>query len=453
LLLRAGRLLEPLDPARAREAHLESFGAAFWASGLEGEEHLSDAASAALSAPPGPDPPRAVDLLLDAFASWTTNGYATAAPEMTRALHFVRRVEDGTDDVGQWLWVIGMRAAGLMPLELWDIESWVELATRQIRLARESGALVQLQFALNFLASARLMSGDLISAEELIDEDRSIARAVSSPPVSYCAMWLAAVSGAETDATELIDRTLREATERRQGRVVAFAEQARALLCNSLGRYDAAHEAAWRAFRRDLFGIGTLVAAELVESASRTGDVTSGEFVLAWLAERARATPTDWVLGIEARGRALFGIGDAEASYHESIEHLGATRLRLDLARSHLLYGEWLRRAGRRADAREQLRTAHNLLVEMRAHGFADRARRELLATGEKVRKRTVDTRDELTPQEAQIARLAAEGETNPEIGNQLFISARTVEWHLRKVFTKLGISSRRELRSALVAV
>ena len=453
LLLRAAQLLEPLNPARAREAHVESFGAAFWASGLEGHDFVGEAAGAALRAPAGPQPTRPVDLLLDAFTSWSSANFASAAPQMVRTVELIRGRDDGVEGVGEWLWIIGMRAAGLLPLELWDIESWVDLATRQIRLARESGALVQLQFALNFLASARLIAGDLVSADELLDEDRSIARAISGPPITYCAMWLAAVEGAEAEATELIDRTLRDATARGQGRVVAFAEQARALLCNSLGRYDEAHEAAWRAFRRDIFGIGTLVAGELAEAASRTGDVASGQVVMAWLTERARATPTDWVLGIEARARALLEVGDTESCYRESIERLGATRLRLDLARTHLLYGEWLRRAGRRVDARQQLRTAHELLLSMRAHAFADRARRELLATGEKVRKRTVDTREELTPQEAQIARLAAGGETNPEIGSQLFISARTVEWHLRKVFTKLGISSRKELRSALVTV
>jgi DNA-binding CsgD family transcriptional regulator len=454
LLLRAARLLEPLDPDRARDAHLESLGAAIWANGLEGDDSLRDASEAARAAPAASDPPRAADLLLDALAERTTAGQAVAAAEMARALEAVRSLDVGDDDVGRWLWMIGYRAAGLFPLELWDFESWEDLARRQVRVARERGALVQLQFGLNFLASVRLAAGDLTEAAELIDEDRSIARATGSPPIAYCEMLLAALGGSETEATRLIEVTSHEASARGQGRVVGFADYASALLYNGLGRYDAARDAASRAFRRDILGLGTLVAPELVEAASRTSDLDSGAVALAWISEQAATAPTDWALGIEARTRALLDTTDrAEASYHESIERLGATRLRLDVARTQLLYGEWLRRAGRRVDARQQLHSAHESLVNMRADGFADRARRELLATGETVRRRTVDTLRDLTPQEAQIARLAASGETNPEIGSQLFISARTVEWHLRKVFTKLGISSRKELRTALVAV
>jgi DNA-binding CsgD family transcriptional regulator len=454
LLLHAAQLLEPLDADLARAAHLESLGAAIWANGLEGENPLLEAAEAAADASADPTPSRPADLLLEAFTVRVMAGHGVAVTEMVRALDAVRRVEVEAEDVGRWLWMVGNRGAGQLALELWDFESWEDLARRQTRIARERGALVQLQFGLNFLASVRLVAGDLTEAEELIDEDRSIAQATNNPPIAYCGMLLAALAGSESDAAELIDATAREASARGQGRVVGFADYASALLYNGLGRYDAARDAAWRAFRRDLLGLGTLVAPELVEAASRTGDADAGTVALTWLSERAAAVPTDWALGIEARSRALLDTSEnAEASYHESIERLGTTRLRLDLARSQLLYGEWLRRAGRRVDARKQLRAAHELLLDMRADAFADRARRELLATGETVRKRTVDTRLDLTPQEAQIARLAAGGETNPEIGSQLFISARTVEWHLRKVFTKLGISSRKELRSALVTV
>ena len=453
LLLHAAQLLEPLDADRAREAHLESLGAAIWANGLAGDIPLREAAEAAAAAPASPTPPRPVDLVLDALTVRLTAGHAVAVREMVRALDAVQQVEVGADEVGRWLWMVGNRGAGQLALELWDFGSWEDLARRQIRIAREGGALVQLQFGLNFLASVLLAAGELTEAEELIDEDRSIARATGNPPIAYCGMLLAAVAGSDTDATMLIEATVREASARGQGRVVGFADYASALLYNGIGRYDAARDAAWRGFRRDLLGLGTLVAPELVEAASRTGDADAGAAALAWLSERSLAVPTDWALGIEARSRALLDPAEgAEALYRESIERLEATRLRLDLARTQLLYGEWLRRAGRRVDAREQLRAAHELLVDMRADGFADRARRELLATGETVRKRTVDTRLDLTPQEAQIARLAAGGETNPEIGSQLFISARTVEWHLRKVFTKLGISSRKELRTALVS-
>ena len=202
-----------------------------------------------------------------------------------------------------------------------------------------------------------------------------------------------------------------------------------------------------------MVGLEPLVVPELIEAASKTGDVALLRTALEWLSERTRATPTEWVLGIEARVRALLAEGDvAERLHRESIERLGRTRVRVELARGHLLYGEWLRRERRRVDAREQLRTAHDMLDAMGIEAFAERARRELLATGETARKRTVETRDELTAQEALIARLARDGLSNPEIGTRLFISPRTVKYHLRKVFLKLDISSRGELDRVLPA-
>jgi DNA-binding CsgD family transcriptional regulator len=226
-----------------------------------------------------------------------------------------------------------------------------------------------------------------------------------------------------------------------------FATYAASVLYNGIGRYDAAR----RAFEQDHLGYTPFVVPEVVEAASRTGDTALLQATLEWMAERTSAMPTDWALGIDARVRALASEGDvAERFYRESIERLTRTRLRVELARARLRYGEWLRREGRRVDAREQLRVAREMLLSMGAEGFAERARHELLATGEKVRKRRDDTRDELTPQEEHIARLARNGRTNPEIGAELFLSPRTVEWHLKKVFTKLGISSRRALRDAL---
>jgi ATP/maltotriose-dependent transcriptional regulator MalT len=223
------------------------------------------------------------------------------------------------------------------------------------------------------------------------------------------------------------------------------------VLYNGLGRHDAARDAAWRAFENDQLGFGTYVVPELAEAASRTGDMALLRTALEWLSERTRVTPTDWALGIEARVRALLSKGEAADSlYRESIACLGRTRVRVELARGHLVYGEWLRRERRRVDAREQLRTAHDMLATMGIEAFAERARRELLATGETVRKRTVETRDELTAQEAQIARLDRGGLSNPEIGTRLFISPRTVQYHLRKVFTKLKITSRTELDRVL---
>jgi len=223
------------------------------------------------------------------------------------------------------------------------------------------------------------------------------------------------------------------------------------VLDNGLGRHDAARDAAWRAFERDPMGFGPFIVPELAEAASRTGDTALVETALEWLSERTRVTPTEWALGIEARLRALLSEGEAaEHLYQESIASLGRTRVRVELARAHLLYGEWLRRERRRVDARGQLRTAHEMLATMGIEAFADRARRELLATGETARKRTVEIHGELTAQEAQVARLARDGLSNPEIGTRLFISPRTVKYHLRKVFTKLDITSRIELDRVL---
>jgi DNA-binding CsgD family transcriptional regulator len=265
--------------------------------------------------------------------------------------------------------------------------------------------------------------------------------------MDYGDMLLAAWRGEEARAVELIATTVTQAATRGLGRVATLAHYASSVLDNGLGRHDAARDAARRAFRSDQMGFGPMVVPELAEAASRTGDVALVEAALEWLRERTRATPTDWARGAEAGIRALLSQGAvADDLYRESITHLGRTRVRAQLARAHLQYGEWLRRERRRLAAREELRKALEMFVAMGAEAFANRARRELLATGETVRKRIVETRSVLTPQEAQIARLARDGLSNPEIGTRLFISPRTVQYHLRKVFTKLDISSRSQL-------
>jgi DNA-binding CsgD family transcriptional regulator/tetratricopeptide (TPR) repeat protein len=453
-LVGAAKRLEPLDPATARATHLEALGAAIWAGHAAGPGALTEAAEAARAAPPAPDPPAATDLVLDALAARMTDGYTAAVPALERALAAVLALEVPAGDLSRWLWLTGARATGLIAIELWDADAWHELASRQVRVARDSGAIVQLQFALNFFARSQLTSGRLTDAAALLEEERVIAEATGSLAVGYEQMLLAAWRGQESLATELIERMAQRSNARGLGRMVDVATYARAVLYNAIGRYDVAYEAARAAFEhRDDVGYGPFVVAELAEAASRTGDRALVEAALGWITERTGATRTDWVLGIEARVRALLGDGDAvEPLYVESIDRLARTRVRLELARSHLLYGEWLRREGRRVDARDQLRVAREMLLAMGADGFAERARHELLATGEKVRKRREDTRDELTPQEEHIARLAREGRTNPEIGAELFLSPRTVEWHLKKVFTKLGITSRRALRDALPA-
>jgi len=430
------------------------------------------AAGIALAAPPAAAPPRAVDVLLDGLALRFTQGYAAAAPVLTRALELLLAPDVSSAQASRWLQLAGGRASGLVAMELWDLESWRALATRQVLLARETGALVYLQFALSSLAKMHLLAGDLAAAARLIEEDRQIAAASGNAPMVYPAMLLAAWRGQEAEASQLIDAVTQQAAVRGGGLLANFAACAAVLLHNGLGQPDAAYEAARRAFEHDLAGFetfGSLVVPEVAEAAARIGDVTLVKTALEWLTERTLVTPTAWVLGIEARVRALLGDGEAaDRGYRESIGHLGRTRVRAELARSHLLYGEWLRRQGRRGEAREQLRTACEMLDAMGIGAFAERARRELLATGETARKRpgqpagsrpglpagsrTGHAGEPLTAQEAQVARLARDGMSNPQIGAQLFISTRTVQYHLGKVFTKLHISSRSQLERVLPA-
>jgi DNA-binding CsgD family transcriptional regulator len=298
-------------------------------------------------------------------------------------------------------------------------------------------------------AWVHVLAGELTQCGLALEEERMISEATGNRPISYTEIVVAACRGEEQRASGLIEATMRDAPAR--GRVACFAAYASALLHNGLGRHAEARDAARSAFEPDHLGYGPFVVPELAEAAARTDDAALLSSVLEWLTDRTRVTRSEWSLGIEARVRALISEGEtAERSYRESIDRLGRTWLRPELARGHLLYGEWLRRAGRRVDAREQLRTAHGMLEAIGMRAFAERARRELLATGEKVRKRTSEARDELTPQERQIAGLARDGLSNPEIGARLFLSPRTVEWHLMKVFSKLGISSRMGLHDAL---
>ena len=450
LLLNAARRLEPLDADLARETHLEALVAAM-AGELDSADGVLEAAEAARAAPPGQHPPRVVDVVLDAFALRFTGRYAEAAPALTRALELLLAPAVGADEVARWLWLTAGRAAPVVAVELWDAESWHALATRQVQFARATGALVHLQYALNLLAISHVLGGELTTAPLMSEEDRLIAEATGNPPVAYAEIMLAGWRGREAEASELIAAPLRATSARGVGALVNLATYATSVLYNGLGRHDAARDAARRAFERDQVGYGPLVVPELAEAASRTGDMALVEAALEWMSERTRVTPSEWALGIEARMRALLSDGEvADGLYRESIDRLGRTRVRIEVARARLLYGEWLRRENRRVDAREQLRIAHDMLDTMGIEAFAARARRELLATGETARKRTIETRDDLTAQERQIARLARDGLSNPEIGTRLFISRRTVEYHLHKVFAKLDISSRNQLHRAL---
>jgi DNA-binding CsgD family transcriptional regulator len=325
------------------------------------------------------------------------------------------------------------------------------MAALEEEWTRAAGAPLYLRLALNLHAESHVLAGELTTAALMIEEDHLIGEMTGVPPVAYTEMMLAAWQGHEARLSGLIESTVWEATGGGVGRLVSVAAYASSVLNNGLGRHDAARDAAWQVFSSDPVELGPLVVPELAEAASRTGDTPLVTAALGWLSERTRVTPTEWSLGIEARVRALLSEGaTAERLHLESITRLGCTRLRAQLARAHLLYGEWLRRERRRVDARDQLRTAHAMFTSIGSEAFAARARRELLATGETVRKRTVETRDELTAQETQIARLARDGLSNPEIGTRLFISPRTVQYHLRKVFTKLDISSRSQLDRVL---
>ena len=389
--------------------------------------------------------------MLDAVTLRLTEGYAAAAPALNRALKMVLALDVSSGEAGYWLWLAGGRISQIIAMELWDFESWYALAVSQVQFSRERGALTHLTFALNYLARAHILAGELATAARLVEEDHLIAEATGNPPIAYTEMMLAAWRGQEQEASGLVEAISREAAARDVGRLASLAAYASSVLHNGLRQHDAACDAARLAFEREPMGLGSHIVPELAEAAARTGDVALVEAAMEWLSERTRVTPTEWVLGIEARARALLCDGDAaESCYRESIERLGRTRVRAHLARAHLLYGEWLRRKRRRGEAREQLRTAYEMLDAMGIGAFAERARRELRATGETARKRTIEHTVELTAQEAQVAGLARDGLSNPEIGARLFISTHTVQYHLGKVFTKLGISSRSQLYRAL---
>jgi ATP/maltotriose-dependent transcriptional regulator MalT len=368
-------------------------------------------------------------------------------PALRRALQAFRpEALRSEDDILRSLWL-----AWLLAGDLWDDEAWYELATHGVRLARETGALTLLPLDLEYRAGVHVHAGEFAAASALIEEAGAISAATGNAPLRYASLFLAAWRGEEAQALKLIEARARDATATGEGRAIGLVKCTTAVLCNGLERYEAALAGARQACEHDDLCFFGWSLVELVEAGVRSGAHDAAAVALRQLEERTRVAGTNWALGILARSSALLGNGQAaDALYREAIERLGRCRIVVHLARAHLLYGEWLRRENRRMDAREQLRIAYEMLSRIGAEAFAERARAELLATGETVRKRTIETSEVLTAQEALVAGLAAQGRTNPEIGTQLFISARTAEYHLHKVFTKLGISSRRSLRDAL---
>ena len=445
LLLDAADRLAGVDDRQAREAYLEAIGSAVAAGRLGERGALQKVAVAARAVSPGPQPPRLVDTLLDGLATSFAEGYVEGAPLLKRALLAIRRGAGDNEDIMRWFWPAWLAAA-----DMWDDETWRELTTHAVRGAREAGALNFLPLTLTCRAVVHVYCGEFEDAAALVEESNAILKVTGNSHLGYARVLLQAWRG-DAATPEAVAAGAQWASSWNEGRAIGGRHYLNAVLYNGTGQYQAALSSARQACEHDDPGIFGFALGELVEAGARADAADAAAAALHQLEERANASGTDWALGVLARSRALLSDGPAaERLYRESTERLVRSRVAVHLARTHLVYGEWLRRENRRRDAREQLRTAYEMLNRFGADAFAERARRELLATGETARQRTAEARDALTAQEIQIARLAGEGKTNPEIGAELFISPRTVEWHLRKVFTKLGIDSRRKLRAAL---
>ncbi len=443
MMVAAARSLAPLDAALARETYLHALDAAT----INGGGDAVQIAEAALSAPAAVPPERPVDLLLDGLAASLTRGFSAGAPELRRALEAFRDIQRpdlGCDpDEDRWLWLAGRNAVAILDDELVHV-----LASRNVQLAREVGALATLPAALSFQSIASVLMGELARAGELAAEATAITRDIGGVQLRHAHIVLSAWRGDEAETTALSAVTAQDPAYPDGGTDAALARYAMAVLHNGLGNYAAAQEAASRACESHELSLSSASLPEFVEASARAGDPGRAETAVEELNSRAHATGTAWATGLAARSLGLTSTGpSAERHYREAIERLRRCRMTVYLARTHLVYGEWLRREGRRQDARDQLRTAHQMLSTMGAEGFAARAARELRATGEHPRKRRTTPTDALTAQEQHIARLVATGATSREVAAQLFLSPRTIEAHLRNIFRKLDISSRRQLR------
>jgi DNA-binding CsgD family transcriptional regulator len=447
LLLAAARRLEPIDGRLARETYLDALSAAQFAGRLATGAGMRQVAQAVRAAP-RPEPPSRADLLLDGVSRLYTDGYAGAAPILHRAVAVFGSADLTMDEALRGAWL-----AAIAAIDLWDDGNWDVLSRRHLDAVRAVGALSAIPLALHTRIIYDLVSGDMAGAAALVRESRWIAEVTGGENTltPYGEVCLAALRGDEQQAEPWIQDRLNECVARGQGVGMTMMYWARALLCNGLARYDDALEAARQATVDPLeLGPTKLALPEVVEAGVRSGRIEAAEAALDQLTVMTRASGTGYALAVEAGARALLADGDAaDELYREEIERLGRTKIRVGLARAQLRYGEWLRRGGRRVDARIQLRSAYESLSALGVDAFAERARRELLATGETVRKRTAPADDELTAREAHIAGLAGQGFTNSEIAAALYISPRTVEWHLRKIFSKVGVSTRRQLRGS----
>ena len=447
MLLEAARGLEPLSPLLACETYLEALSAAIFAGHLAAPGGGPLDVSLAAKVAPRPSVRRGPDLLLEGFASLLTESYADAVPILRRAQNAFDVSGVSVNEQLRWKWLAAMSS-----VLLWDDALWEAISERHVQIARETGALAELPLALSMRAYVHLFAGELSPASFLVEEIRAVTDATGSTLAPYSAVGLASFRGREAQAISLIEDSRAEVTQRGEGIGLLILDWAEAVLCNGLGRYEEALAAALRITEHpEDLGSSNWWMVELVEAAARAGRPELAADTLARLAQMAAVTGTDWAAGIAARSEALLASdGRVEQLYAEAIERLGRTRMAVDLARAHLLYGEWLRRRRRRLDARIELRVAHDLFSDFGMEAFAERARVELEATGEHARKRTAETLGQLTPQETQVSQLAAEGQTNREIVAQLFISPSTVEYHLRKVFRKLDVKSRTQLARRL---
>ncbi|WP_433361472.1 ATP-binding protein [Actinoplanes sp. CA-142083] len=444
MLLDAGRRLERLDPGGAREVYLDAFAAAIFA-GRFGGDTLAEIAAAARQAAPASDP-RGTDLLLDALATLFTEGFATGIPLVRVALDRIRHDEQTLAEAMHWLYPVGHLA-----YTAWDQEAWRELIARYLGLVRAAGALARLSYLASHRIALHLYAGELDQAGALVEEIEAVDAATGYDRPAYPALAVATYRGDEAQALRLIDQVTADEAERREGAVLTLVQMCAAVLHNGRGDHAAAKVAAERATSGSARETGFVNWAlpELVEAAARSGDLPAAERAPQRLVERTRPGGTDWALGVEACSRALVS-DDAEDHFREAVVRLGRCGAAFALARAHLLYGEWLCHRGRPGDAVVQLRQAYEMYVGFGSEAFAERARRALAATGETVRARPMAAGADLTAQERQIARRARDGLSNTQIGAELFLSSRTVEWHLRKVFTKLGVSSRRDLAGVL---